>query len=352
MKNQLSSISKAFRADLAIDLGTANTLVIKPDAGVIFNEATVCCFTGTGSKQRLVAAGAEANGMVGRVTRDLRIAKPLRGGVLSDMDAGRELIKYAIRHSRTGWMARRPNAFIGIPADATEAEQRALTTAAHDAGIAKVELIAEPLLAAIGAGLDVDAARGRMLIDCGAGTTEVVVLSLGAICLSKSTRIGGDTLDGALMDHLHLRHRFQIGLIAAEALKMKVTGWLDRGQIDETVEIRGQNLATGLPQTLELACDELLIVYERHLQAIIDTVRSALHATPPELSRDILEDGVTLTGGASMVNLLGHRITEATGLSVSCRARPNRSTPWRWGCRACFGGRFRRAVVRSNTATR
>ena len=322
MRNQLTDISKSFRADLAIDLGTANTLVIKSGAGVIFNEATVCCFAGSGAKNRLVAAGAEAHEMVGRVPRDLRIAKPLRGGVLSDLDAGRELIRYAIRHSRSGWMARRPNALIGVPADATQAEQRALKSAAQDAGIGKVELIAEPLLAAIGAGLDIEAPRGRMLIDCGAGTTEVVVLSLGAICLSKSTRIGGDTLDGALMDHLHLRHRFQIGLIAAEALKLKVTDWLDGGQTDDTVAIRGHNLATGLPQTIELPCDELLVVYERHLQAIIDTVRSALHDTPPELSRDILDDGVTLTGGGSMVNLLGHRITEATGLSVSCPPEP------------------------------
>jgi len=322
MRNQLSDISKSFRADLAMDLGTANTLVIKSGTGVIFNEATVCCFTENGAKNRLVAAGAEAQDMIGRVPRGLRIAKPLRGGVLSDMDAGRELIRYAIRHSRSGWMARQPNALIGVPADATQAEQRALRSAAQDAGIAKVELIAEPLLAAIGAGLDIDAPRGRMLIDCGAGTTEVVVLSLGAICLSKSTRIGGNTLDGALMDHLHLRHRFQIGQIAAEALKLKVTDWLDRGQMDETVGIRGHNLATGLPQTIELPCDELLIVYERHLQAIVDTVRSALHETPPELSRDILEDGVMLTGGASMVNLLSQRITDATGLSVSCPPEP------------------------------
>ena len=322
MKTQLSNISKLSRVDIAIDLGTANTLVIKPDAGVIFNEASVCCFTGSGTKKRLVAAGAKASGMIGRVTRDLSIAKPLRGGVLSDMDAGRELIKYAIRHSRSGWMARRPNALIGVPADATEAEQRALMSVAYDAGIAKVELVAEPLLAAIGAGLDVDEPRGRMLIDCGAGTTEVVVISLGAICLSKSTRIGGDTLDSALMDHLHLRRRFQIGIIAAEALKLKVTASLDRGQPDQLIEIHGQNLGTGLPQTIELPCDELLIVYERHLQAIVDTVRAALHDTPPELSKDILDDGITLTGGASMVNLLSHRITEATGLSVSCPPEP------------------------------
>jgi rod shape-determining protein MreB and related proteins len=322
MKHPFARLSRTSGADIAIDLGTANTLVVKRDAGVIFNEASICCFEGSGTKKRLVAAGAEANEMVGRVTRDLRITRPLRGGVLSDMDAGRELIRYAIRNSRSGWIARRPKALIGVPADATEAERRALTSAAQDAGIAKVELIDEPLLAAIGSGLDVDAPRGRMLVDCGAGTTEVVVISLGTICLSKSTRIGGDTLDAALVDHLHLRHRFQVGPIAAEALKLKVTQLLDEGRTAEPIEIRGQNLASGLPETIKLPCRELLIVYERHLHAVVETVRAALHDTPPELSNDILEDGLTLTGGASMVQLLSRRISEATGLSVSCPPEP------------------------------
>ena len=317
-----SRASELSGADIAIDLGTANTLVVKRGAGVVFNEPSVCCFAGSGTRTKLFAAGAAANAMVGRVTRDLRITKPLRGGVLSEMDAGRELIRYAIRDFRSGWIGSRLKALIGVPADATEAERRALTTVAHDAGIARVELIAEPLLAALGAGLDVHEARGSMLVDCGAGTTEVVVISLGGICVSKSSRIGGDTLDAALVDYLHLRHRFQIGPAAAERLKLEITQLLDTGRDDQAVRIGGQNMATGLPQTIELPCRELLTVYERHLQAIVDTVRSALLDTPPELSKDIFEDGLTLTGGASMVNLLRDRITEATGLSVSSPEEP------------------------------
>jgi len=322
MSRFFSRVQKQFDADIAIDLGTANTLVVQRDSGVTFNQPSVCCFSGSGARKTLFAAGSDASMMVGRVTRDLRIAKPLRGGVLSDMDAGREIIRHATRHVRSGWMAGRLKALIGVPSDATEAERRALTTAAQDAGIAKVKLLPEPLLAAIGAGLDVHEPKGRMLIDCGAGTTEVVVISLGGICLSKTTRIGGETLDGALIDYLQLRHRFQVGPVAAECLKLKIIELLEEGQEDQQVSIRGQHMATGLPQSIAVPCRELLIVYERHLQAIVETVRAALHETPPELSKDIFEDGITLTGGASMVNLLKDRITESTGLATRAPMEP------------------------------
>lgn len=323
----MKSVLRTHEADLAIDLGTANTLVVKRGAGVIFNEPSLCCFAGSGSDKKLFAAGVEAGGMVGRVTRGLHITKPLRGGVLSDIDGGRELIRYAIKSARRGWFSSRPRALIGVPADATEAEKRALATVATDAGIAKVELVTEPFLAAIGAGLDVHEARGRMLVDCGAGTTEVAVISLGGICLSKTVRIGGETLDSALADHLHLRRRFHIGSAAAERLKLEITHLLDvdAGDTRSMLEIRGQNLATGLPQTLSIPCSELVAVYERHLWAIVDTVRAALNETPPELSQDIYDDGLTLTGGGSMAPLLGRRITEATGLGVSIPAEPLRS---------------------------
>jgi rod shape-determining protein MreB and related proteins len=322
MKNLFRRDSRPVDANVAIDLGTANTLVVKRGSGVVFNEPSVCCFTGSGTKKSLFAAGSEASAMVGRVTRDLQITRPLRGGVLSDMDAGRELIRYAIGHARSGWSTVRLKALIGVPADATQAERRALKTAAHDAGIAKVELLDEPLLAAIGTGLDVQAPRGRMLVDCGAGITEVVIIALGGICLSRTTRIGGDTLDAALVDYLHLRHRFQIGPSAAESLKLRIIQLLETGEAESLVEIAGQNMATGLPQTLSLPCRELLVVYERHLQAIVDTVRSALLETAPELSQDIFEDGLMLTGGASMVKLLRDRITEATGLATHCPPDP------------------------------
>jgi rod shape-determining protein MreB len=261
--------------------------------------------------------------MIGRVSGPFRIARPLRGGVLSDMAAARELIRFATRRAGGAWRVRRARALVGVPNDATQAERRALTTAVHDAGLGHVQLLPEPLMAAIGAGLDVDAPRGRMVIDCGAGTTEVVVISLGAICLSSTARIGGDTLDEALLEHLVRRHRFQIGRPGAEQLKLELAhlGAADEAR-DRAVTIKGLSLAAGLPETLSIGADELLHVCEKHLQAIVGIVIAALEHTPPELSRDILDDGILLTGGGAMTGLLSRRITEATGLEARIAAAP------------------------------
>ena len=308
--------------DIAIDFGTANIIVAERGGGMIFNQPSVCCFE-TGVSTRLVAAGTEARAMIGRVSGPLRIARPLRSGVLSDIMAARELIRFATRRAGGPWRARRARALVGVPNDATQAERRALTTAVHDAGFGHVQLLSEPLMAAIGAGLDVEAPRGRMVVDCGAGTTAVVVISLGAICLSSTARIGGDTLDEALLDHLLLRHRFQIGRPGAEQLKLELAG-LDnaneaRGRM---VTIKGLSLAAGLPETLSLGADELLHVCEKHLQAIVAIVVAALEHTPPELSRDILDDGILLTGGGAMTGLLCQRIAHATGLEARIAAAP------------------------------
>ena len=312
---------RSAKADIAIDLGTANTIVVKRGAGVVFAEPTICCFDDR-DNHKLVAAGLDANRMVGRVTSGLRIARPLRGGVLSDFEAGREILRYATRAMRPRWPKRRLSALIGIPADATQAERSALQNAAHEAGIANVELLPEPLLAAIGVGLDIAQPRGRMLVDCGAGTTEVVVISLGGLCVARSTRIGGETLDEALIAHLHLRHRFDIGPAGAESLKRMVAEHLREGSEERIVSISGRNLASGLPETIDLPCSELLVVYERHLMEIVETIMAALLETPPELSQDILEDGITITGGASMSDLLKELIREKTGLAINSPAEP------------------------------
>lgn len=312
-------------ADLAIDLGTANTLVIERGSGVIFNEPSVCCFSGAGTRPALFAAGSEANAMLDRVSRPLRIARPLRGGVLSDMAAARELLRFAARRARGAWRPGpwRLRALIGVPADATQAEQRALLTAAHDAGLPHARLLAEPLMAAIGADLAIDEARGRMVVDCGAGTTEVAVISLGGICLSSTARIGGETLDMALIDYLHLKHRFQIGFATAERMKLELAHLLTSdGGLHAILAIKGKNLATGMPETLSLPASDLVAVYEKHLKQIIDTIRSALRRTSPELSKDIFEDGITLTGGAAMTGLLCQRIADMTGLGAEIADDP------------------------------
>ncbi len=312
-------------SDIAIDLGTANTIVVERGSGVVFDEPSVCCFRGHGDSAELVAAGIEAQSFVGRVARPLRVEHPLRNGVLSDMSAARELIRFATRNVRTSLRVGRPRIVIGVPADATQAERTALTTAAADAGLAAPQLVAEPFLAAVGADLDVDEPRGRMIVDCGAGTTEVAVISLGAICLSHSVRGGGEALDRAFVDHLHLRRRFQIGTATAERLKLELSSLVESGSLERLVEVRGLDSATGVPTTIAVPANELLAVWERYSEAIVDAVLAALGETAPELSQDILEDGVLLTGGAAMMGLLAQRISERTGIAVRIAQAPLRT---------------------------
>lgn len=210
------------RPDLAIDFGTANLRVIRRDEGVVFDEPSLCCFSKDGNAPGLIAAGMGAQAMVDRTTGNLEVKRPLRRGVLQDINSARELLRYAVPKAlgrrRTGPV----RAVIGVPADATMAERSALLTAARDAGIGSARLIAEPFAAAIGAGLPVSAATGTMLVECGAGTTEVAVLSLGGICLTRSVRIGGASLDQAIADALHFRHKFLIGDTTAERVQTGV----------------------------------------------------------------------------------------------------------------------------------
>jgi rod shape-determining protein MreB len=308
--------------DFGIDLGTANTLVAAPDAGLIFNQPSVCCFKAYDAVPTFVAAGAEAHRYVGKVSRPLKIVRPLRNGVVSDLAAARELLRFVLRSVRPSTRLRRLRTAIGVPSDATQAEKRALTTAATDAGLAEPVLIAEPLLAAIGLDLDVDAPRGRMIVDCGGGTTDVAVISLGAICVSETVRGGGEALDQALADHLHFRHRFQIGAASAECLKLRLSARLSAGELDEPLEIGGLDAATGLPRQLEVPTAELAAIWERHAEQIVRAVRTALRRTPPELSQDIFEDGVIVTGGATMAGLLASRIARRTGVAAGVSDAP------------------------------
>lgn len=310
------------QADIAIDLGTANTLVVERGAGIVFDQPSICCFKAYDAVPEFVSAGSEAHSLIGRAARPLKIVRPLRNGVLSDMAAARELIRFATRTLRPAWRLARPRALIGVPADATEAERRALATAAVDAGLSEPELVAEPLMSAIGAGLAVDEPRGRMVVDCGAGTTEVVVISLGRLCFNHSVRGGGEALDRMLIDHLHHRHRFQIGSSTAERLKLELSSLLDEGDGSAVLEVRGLDAAKGMPKTIEVPASELLTVWDRYSEAVLSAVRAALGETPPELSQDILDDGITLTGGAAMTGLLAHRITELTGIRTSVSEAP------------------------------
>ena len=250
------------KADFAIDLGTANTLVVQRSGGVVFEQPSVCCFDGGDAGDEFFVAGAAARRIVGREVKRLRTVRPLRNGVLVDVKATCELLKFAVGRFKPSRRLRRSRVLIGVPTDATQAERRALGRAAHDAGLAEPLLVAEPMLAAIGSGLDVGEARGRMLVDCGAGTTDVVVVSLGGICVSRSVRGGGDAIDAALLHHLHLRRQFNIGPSSAETLKLALSEALGFRR-RTLVEVKGLDLRSGLPRVLALEVDELRPIIEK-----------------------------------------------------------------------------------------
>ncbi|HZV19008.1 MAG TPA: rod shape-determining protein [Sphingobium sp.] len=312
------------RADVAIDFGTANLRVIRLHDGVVFDEPSVCCFTHGGPTATLVAAGSEAQPMLDRTPAHLRIRQPLRRGVLQDLDTAREMLRYALARLPDGRRARATRGLFGVPADATAAERSALLTAAHDAGFRSAQLVAEPFAAAIGADLPVHEPVGTMIVECGAGTTEVAVLSLGGIVLTRSVRRGGAALDRAIADHLHFRHKFLVGDATAETLKRAyVEARLDPDTPrDATLQIKGRSLGSGMPTAIAIALAELDQVVERHVAQIIDVVRNVLLATPPELSYDIHDRGIVLTGGSALTPLLQSMIAGATGLSVILAPNP------------------------------
>jgi rod shape-determining protein MreB and related proteins len=298
--------------------------VIDRSDGIVFDEPSLCCFSRQHGFDDLVAAGAEARAMVDRTPRNLQIKRPLCRGVLQDIDAARELLRFALlrTHGRKHW--RSLKAIIGVPADATQAERSAMLTAANDAGIGKVALVTEPLAAAIGAQLPVEEPAGSMVIECGAGTTEVAVFALGGICASGSVRIGGSTLDRAMADHLHLNHKFLIGDLTAEQLKLdyirKRQG--SGGDPSGIITIRGRCLLEGLPKSMDVEVSKLNRIVEKHVDQIVRVVRDVLGRTDPELSRDIHEHGVVLTGGGAVNPLFSTMIAAATGLHIRTAERP------------------------------
>lgn len=311
---RLKSLAMRGENRVGIDLGTANTIAVMQGEGIVFDQPTVCCFQAYDAVPRFIAAGAEAHGFIGKVAKPLKIVRPLRKGVLSDMVAARELFRFIRRSVGPFPRFARIRPHIGIPADATQSERRALETAAIDAGFGTPHLISEPLLAAIGLDLDIEQARGRMIVDCGAGTTEVAVISLGKVCLSKSVRGGGEALDQALIDYFASYHRFKIGASAAETLKIQLSDVLAGRSGVDNVEVRGLDAKSGLPRTLSVPAHELLPVWMKQVAQVIKIVREALAETLPELSEGILEDGITLTGGGAYCALLAEGIEADTGV--------------------------------------
>ncbi|MFI5804575.1 rod shape-determining protein [Streptomyces sp. NPDC051561] len=309
--------------DIGIDLGTANTLVYMRGHGIVLNEPSVVAVK-AGSTTAL-AVGTEAKETIGRTPGSITAIRPLKDGVISDYEAAEEMIRHFVRKAVPG---RRPRTrmVVCVPSGVTPVERRAIVHAADRAGARAVHLIEEPMAAAIGAGLPVSSARGSMVVDIGGGTTEVAVISLGGIVTARSLRVGGDRMDAAITDYVRKEHQLLIGERTAEHIKIAIgSAWPVPAlpELEErTFTVRGRQKVAGLPKTLELSVAEVRSALDEPIESIIAAVRSTLEECPPELSGDIMEHGIVLTGGGALLPGLELRLSAATGIPVFVADEP------------------------------
>ena len=313
----------ALSSDLAIDLGTANTLIYVKGRGVVLDEPSVVAITHEGEKRRVLAVGEEAKMMLGRTPGNIEAIRPMREGVIADFEVAEEMIKHFIRkvHSRRAFSS--PQIIVCVPTGATGVERRVIQESAYSAGGRRVSLIEEPMAAAIGAGLPVMEPTGSMIVDIGGGTTEVAVLSLGGIVYSRTVRVGGDRMDEAIINYIKRNYNLLIGEASAERIK-KAAGSAavlsDARNIK--VEIKGRDLTTGVPKEVCITQSDIAEGLAEPVGAIVETVRLALESTPPELSSDIVDKGIMLTGGGALLNNLDRVLREETGLPISIAEDP------------------------------
>ncbi|HEX9646636.1 MAG TPA: rod shape-determining protein [Alphaproteobacteria bacterium] len=304
--------------DMAIDLGTANTLVYVAGRGIVLNEPSVVALIDQRGRKQVLAVGHEAKEMLGRTPGNIEAIRPLRDGVIADFEVAEEMIKHFIRkvHNRRSFAS--PLIVVCVPSGSTAVEQRAIQESAESAGARRVYLIEEPMAAAIGAGLPVTEATGSMVVDVGGGTTEVAVLSLGGIVYAKSVRVGGDKMDEAIIGYIRRNHNLLIGESSAERIKMTIGGAMppeDGNGV--TMEIKGRDLMNGVPKEIVISERQIAESLAEPVGAIIETVKVALENTPPELAADIVDKGIMLTGGGGLLRNLDHVLRQATGLPVS-----------------------------------
>ncbi|CAN5689280.1 rod shape-determining protein [soil metagenome] len=304
-----------FAKDIGIDLGTANTLVHVRHRGIVISEPSVVAIdTRT---RRVLAVGAEAKRMLGRTPASIIAVRPLRDGVISDFDVTEQMIKYFVHkvHDRVGQIAR-PRMLLGIPSGVTEVEKRAVRDAAISAGARWARLIEEPMAAAIGAGLPVAEPTGSLIVDIGGGTTEVAVISLGGIVVSRSIRIGGDEMDQDIIGFGRREYNLLLGERTAEDIKIAVGSAASGEWDDQRVALRGRDLLTGLPRSVEVTAEQVREAIEPSVQQIVDTIKDTIEETPPELVADIMDQGIVLAGGGALLMGLDRRVTEATQMPV------------------------------------
>ncbi|GGF52909.1 MULTISPECIES: rod shape-determining protein [Terasakiella] len=318
-----SKLFGVLSADMAIDLGTANTLVYVKGKGIVLNEPSVVAIADNMGKKQVLAVGEEAKQMLGRTPGNIQAIRPLRDGVIADFEIAEEMIKHFIRkvHNRRSFAA--PLVVICVPSGSTAVERRAIQNSAENAGARKVMLIEEPMAAAIGAGLPVTEPTGSMVVDIGGGTTEVAVLSLGGIVYARSVRVGGDKMDEAIIAYIRRTHNLLVGEGTAERIKKEIGSACppEDGE-GRTMEIKGRDLMNGVPKELVISEREIAESLTEPVGAIIEACKVALENTAPELAADIVDKGIVLTGGAGMLRNLDFVLRHSTGLPVSIADDP------------------------------
>ncbi len=316
MLNLFDVVFGMFSNDLAIDLGTANTLVYLKSKGIVVSEPSVVAVQKDHMGQRKVlAVGMEAKKMLGRTPGSIIAIRPMKDGVIADFDITEEMLRYFIQKVHNRKTLVRPRIVICVPSGITQVEKRAVKESAESAGAREVYLIEEPMAAAIGAGLPITEASGNMIVDIGGGTTEVAVISLAGVVYAKSVRVGGDKLDEAIVQHLKRKYNMLIGERTAEQIKIEI-GSAHPGDELRTMAVKGRDLVSGIPKTLEIDSNEIREALSETVNAIVEAVRIALERTPPELAADIVDKGIVLAGGGAYLRNLDVLLAEETGLPV------------------------------------
>ncbi|SHK98913.1 rod shape-determining protein MreB [Actinacidiphila paucisporea] len=316
MANNMSFIGR----DMAVDLGTANTLVYVRGRGIVLNEPSVVAVnTNTGG---ILAVGSEAKKMIGRTPGNIVAVRPLKDGVIADFEITERMLRYFILKVHKRRYLARPRVVICVPSGITGVERRAVIDAANQAGARTVHIIEEPMAAAIGAGLPVHEATGNMVVDIGGGTTEVAVISLGGIVTAQSIRVAGDELDNAIIQHIKKEYSLLLGERTAEQIKLTVGSAFATKDDEEHTEIRGRDLVSGLPKTVVISAAEVRKAIEEPVNAIVDAVKTTLDKCPPELSGDIMDRGIVLAGGGALLRGLDERLRHETGMPIHIAETP------------------------------
>ncbi len=322
-----------FSSDLAIDLGTANTLVFVQGRGIVLNEPSIIAIRKTDNE--VIGVGHEAKAMLGRTPENIQALKPLKDGVIADFDVTERMLQYFIERARQissgrkrAWVLDRPRVIVGVPSGITQVEKRAVRDAAMQAGARDVYLIEEPTAAAIGAGLPIHEPGGHLIVDIGGGTTEVAVISMSGTVYCNSVRIAGDEMDEAIIQHIRKHYRLLVGERRAEEIKIALGSAHPEALERSSIEVKGRDLVDGVPKTLVITDEEICEALREPVMTIVETVRTCLERTPPELAADIIEKGVVLTGGGALLRGMDWLLQHVTQLPVrvaedplSCAAR-------------------------------